>query len=172
MLIIRPESRSQAHAVGKIHELAFGRPAEARLVEALRQSDGFLPQLSLVATQDKELVGHILLSPIAIQGEGPATPALALAPLAVLPEYQSQGVGSQLVRCALERCEGLGHPLVVVLGHPRYYTRFGFERASLYGIRCPYPLEDDSAFMVWCANPALLATAAGTVVYPAAFEGV
>ena len=168
MLIIRPESRSQHNAVRRIHELAFGRPDEARLVDRLRESGDFLPNLSLVAQRDKTPVGHLLLTPIAIgEGEG-ARPALALAPLAVLPQDQNLGIGSQLVRYALDRCQEYGYDTVIVLGSPRYYTRFGFEPAVPWGILPPDPAWEE-AFLVWCADSRRLPSLKGRVVYPPAF---
>ena len=169
MLIIRPESRSQHNAVRRIHEAAFGRPQEARLVDRLRASDGFLPNLSLVAQRDKEPVGHLLLTPIAIRDGERDHPALALAPLAVLPEDQNLGIGSQLVRYALDRCQEYGYDTVVVLGSPRYYTRFGFEMAFPYGILPPDPAWEEH-FLVWCADSRRLPSLKGTVVYPPAFQ--
>ena len=172
MLIIQPQSRSQSNAIRRLHEQAFGGPGEARLVDLIRQSADYIPQLSLVALQDKELVGHLLLSPIVVEGAERSWPALALAPLAVLPDRQNMGIGSQLMRCALERCEALEHRLVIVLGHPRYYTRFGFEPALPYGILPPFPLEEEAAFMVWCSDRKLLESVKGTVRYPAVFDSV
>ena len=168
MLIIRPESRSQHSAVRRIHELAFGRPDEARLVASLRESDTFLPKLSLVAQQDKEPVGHVLLTPIRIMDGELVQPALALAPLAVLPDYQNLGIGSQLMRYALDRCQEYGYSTVIVLGSPRYYTRFGFEMAVPHRIFPPDPSWEE-AFLVWCADSRQLETLRGQVVYPPAF---
>lgn len=168
MLILRPESRSQHSAVRHIHELAFGRPDEARLVDKLREQADFLPHLSLVAQQDKEPVGHLLLSPIQIEDGETSHPALALAPLAVLPDYQNQGIGSQLMRYALDRCQEYGHTVVILLGSPRYYSRFGFEMAVPHGILPPDP-QWESAFQVWCADSRQLEAIKGTVVYPPPF---
>ena len=169
---IRPELPADHATIDAILRCAFHGDAEARLVAAIRASDGFDPHLSLVAVVDERVVGHILFSPIRIESEGGAvTPAVALAPMAVMPECQRRGIGSALVRTGLEACRAGGHAIVVVLGHAEYYPRFGFERASSYGIRCPFDAPND-AFMALPLVPDALDDARGTVRYPAAFDGV
>ena len=98
-------------------------------------------------------------------------PALALAPMAVHPEFQSQGIGSRLVREGLERCRNLGHRIVVVVGHPEFYPRFGFTPARAKGLEAPFPVPDE-AFMVTELVPGALDGVSGMIVYPAPFEGV
>ena len=170
--IIRPEEHSNYAAIRKINELAFKNPAEGRLVDALRARPDYIRGLSLVAQLEKQIVGHILFSPIKILSpEGKELSALALAPMAVLPDYQNLGIGTQLVRNGLERCERMGYNTVVVLGHPTYYPKFGFERASNYGIYCPFEVPDE-AFMVWSPDASLLKKVQGTVVYPEEFNEV
>src|SRR3970282_1961439 len=105
---------------------------EPALCELIRASDGFVPDLSLVAEdRDGGIVGHILLSHVGIAGS--PDPVLALAPMAVVPERQRQGIGSALTRAALDAAEARDEPLVIVLGHPWFYPRFGFAAASLFG---------------------------------------
>jgi putative acetyltransferase len=169
MIHVRPESPDDCDAIANVNRLAFGGEGEARLVEALRASDGFDPELSLVAVGEGTVVGHVLFSPIVIEAEDRRTPALALAPMAVLPQRQRQGIGSELVRRGLVACRVRGHRLVVVLGHPEYYPRFGFQAARPHGILCPYEAPDE-AFMVFALVPGALDGVAGTVKYPPAFD--
>lgn len=171
MLSVRPETEDRIAAIRRINEAAFGRPAEGALVDALRRGDSFIPELSLVAEQDGEPVGHILFSRIQIRSGDAAHEAVALAPMAVLPAYQNRGIGSHLVRHGLAACERLGQKVVVVLGHPDFYPRFGFQPASLYGITPPFPVPDE-VFMVYSADKARLREVSGVVVYPPAFDAV
>ena len=170
-LCIRPECPDDLAAIRAVHTAAFGRPAEARLVDALRDMSAFVPELSLVAVADDAIVGHVLFSRIEIHGSERTVAALALAPLAVLPGWQRRGIGRQLVRAGHERARALGHRLVVVLGHPEYYLRFGFVPASSYGIAAPFAVPND-AFMVAELQPGAAADAAGVVEYPPPFAAV
>jgi putative acetyltransferase len=166
-VIIRPERPEDAAALRAVHTAAFPTTAEADLVERVRASDHFEPELSLVAeAENGSVIGHVLLSYVALAGE----PVLALAPMAVLPEWQGKGVGSALVVAALDAAEVREEPLVVVLGHPWFYPRFGFRRASKYGI-FPSARWPDASFMV---KPLTRhrAELRGKVVYPAAFDGL
>jgi putative acetyltransferase len=122
--VIRPETSADHDGIRTVNRLAFGQDAEARLVDALR--DGGYVRASLIAEKDQQVVGHVLFSHLAIVTEGGTVPALALAPMAVLPEFQNQGLGSALVRRGLEVCKEQGHRIAVVLGHPHFYQRLGF----------------------------------------------
>ena len=128
-----------------------------------------------MALRDDGVVGHILFSPIDIvrdSGDVPAvaqTPALALAPMAVRPEYQRQGIGSALVRLGLKACRRAGHRIVVVLGHAEYYPRFGFTPAGESGVRAPFEVPDE-VFMVLSLVDGGLDDVAGVVRYSAAFS--
>jgi putative acetyltransferase len=171
---IRAEKAEDRAAIWEINRLAFGGEAEPNLVDKIRKSAGFIPQLSLVAVQQGRVVGHILFSPIEIRlDDRPDQPmqALALAPMAVHPDLQKQGIGSALVRHGLEICRDLGHNLVVVIGHPDYYTRFGFTSARARGLDAPFPVPDE-AFLAIELVPGSLPGVKGTVVYPPAFEEV
>jgi putative acetyltransferase len=171
MIKIQPEKDEDYTAIHGIYVLAFGRENEARLIENLRKSPDFIPGLSLVAVKDKMIVGHILFSRIAIQTKTGSFPALSLAPMAVHPEFQKQGIGSKLIRQGLVRCRKLGHKIVVVVGHPNYYPRFGFTSARAKGLEAPFPVPD-KAFMVVELTAGALNTITGMVIFPTEFEGV
>ncbi|MEK6279477.1 MAG: N-acetyltransferase [Acidobacteriota bacterium] len=145
MITIRAEVPADIPSVRRVNEMAFGRPEEAALVDALRPAVN--AQISLVAVDDDQVVGHIFFSPVSIEPEGFNSDAFGLAPMAVLPAYQRQGVGSQLVREGLRECQRVGRNVVVVLGHPDYYPRFGFAAASKKGLHSEYPVPDE-VFMV------------------------
>jgi putative acetyltransferase len=165
--IIRPERPDDSDEVRALVTLAMG-PSEAQLVELIRASEHYVADLALVAEEAGRILGHVLFSNVALEGREVLT-VLALAPLCVHPERQRQGIGSALVRAGLERADARGAPLVVVLGHPGYYPRFGFEPARRYGIEHPFPHVEEGAFMV---RP--LASYrdryTGRVVYPSAFD--
>lgn len=168
-LIIRPETQSDREAIRDVNVRAFERENEARLIDLLRASTHFIPELSLVAVDAAHVVGHILFSRIHIQMPERVVPALALAPMAVLPERQNRGVGAGLIRYGLEECRRLGHRIVVVVGHPAYYPRFGFSSARAKGLEAPYP---DPVFMAQELVPGGLDGVRGTVEYPPEFAAV
>ena len=169
MIIVRPETEKDHPKVRLINDLAFGRPNEADLVDTLRKSAK--PYISLVAMKEREVVGHIFFSPVSIESERTVFTALGLGPMAVLPRYQRQGIGSELVRKGLRECRRINHYIVVVLGHPEYYPRFGFVPASQKGLRCEYDVPDE-AFMVAELVPGVLAGRQGLVKYHPAFKNV
>lgn len=169
MISIRPEQSTDNDAVRQINELAFGGSDEANLVDALRKASETL--ISLLAVDNDKVVGHILFTPVTIESGDAGAPALGLAPMAVLPEYQRQGVGSQLVRAGLRECQRIGSNVVVVLGHPEYYPRFGFVPASQKGLTTDYPVPDE-VFMVIELEPGALKNRHGLVKYRPEFAGV
>jgi putative acetyltransferase len=173
-ILIRAEEPADFAAIGEVNRLAFGGEGEAALVAKLREWPGFIPELSLVAVKGGKIVGHILISPVKIAPEGNDAcpiPALSLAPMSVLPELQNQGIGSALVRRGLDEARRLRHKVVVVVGHPHYYPRFGFEPARPRGLEAPFPVPDE-AFLVLELMPGVLQGVRGTVVYPPAFDEV
>jgi putative acetyltransferase len=169
MPTIRIETPEDFPDVRRVNETAFGRPNEAALVDALRTVAH--PYVSLVAIEDQQVVGHIFFSPVSIETDGPVPQAMGLAPMAVLPEYQRRGIGSLLVRDGLQECQRLGYDVVVVLGHPEFYPRFGFGRASDKGLRCEYQVPDE-AFMVSELRPGALNGIRGLVRYHEVFGNV
>ena len=169
MITVRPERPEDAVAIRRTNELAFGRPNEARLVDMLRASAR--PCISLVAVAGEQVVGHILFTAVTIQSESPAWTAFGLAPMAVLPQYQRQGIGSRLVRFGLDACVRQGHAVVVILGHPTYYPRFGFVPAAPKGLGCEHPVPDE-VFMVAELVPGALAGKTGLVKYRPEFAEV
>ncbi|HVG33609.1 MAG TPA: N-acetyltransferase [Pyrinomonadaceae bacterium] len=169
MLITRAETEADHQAVRQVNERAFGRAGEADLVDALRRKAQ--PQISLVAEVDGRVVGHIFFSPVLIESEASKFTALGLAPMAVLPEFQNQSIGSELVRRGLEACRSIGHDVVVVLGHPSYYPRFGFVTAKQKGLTCEYNVPDE-AFMVAELKEGALAGRRGVVKYRPEFNDV
>lgn len=170
-LILRPERAGEEDAVRAIHDLAFEGPGEGRLVDALRRGERYIPTLSVVALLGGAIVGHILVTRLHIETEGGEVPALALAPVAVHPEYHHQGIGSALIRHALEEARVLGHRIVTVLGHPPYYPRFGFRPSTPLGILPPFEVPEE-VFMVLGLAPGALDGVRGTVRYGPEFDGV
>jgi putative acetyltransferase len=161
--VIRVEQPEDRAAVRLINEAAFGRPEEAQIVDILRDTCSDL--LSLVAVADGRLVGHILFSPVMIEGLELHPQGMGLAPMAVLPECQGRGIGSRLVQEGLECLQRASIPYVVVLGHPNYYPRFGFQRASRYGVRCQWPEVPDPAFMIILFDRTALKGVSGVARY-------
>ncbi|MFI0445951.1 GNAT family N-acetyltransferase [Actinomadura sp. 6N118] len=166
----RPETDQDVPAVRRVVEAAFPTSEEADLVDALRKDAAWLPGLSWVAeSPDGQVAGYALLTRCQI-GNGDTdrgADALALAPVAVLPEYQRQGAGGAAVRAALEAAREQGERLVVVLGHPDYYPKFGFGRASAMGIRTSFEVPDEAlmALVLGGSGP----VPAGTIRYAAPF---
>jgi putative acetyltransferase len=169
MIVVRSEKTEDHESVRRINELAFEQPNEANLVDALRANAR--PYISLVAVVDEQVVGHIFFSPVSVESESSAFTAMGLAPMAVLHEYQNQGIGSQLVLEGLKECQRLGHGIVVVLGHANYYPRFGFTPASLKGLRSEYDVPDE-VFMVTELVPGALEGRRGLVKYHPEFGKV
>lgn len=167
---IRVEEPGDYAGVSSVHDLAFKRPDEGILVEKIRKSDTFIPELSFVAVAGNQIVGHVIFSRVYIDAASGSKPVLALAPLAVHPEYQGKGVGTKLTNAGIKKAKQLGWRAMIVLGQPTYYPRFGFEPATEYGIECPFPLNDPNAFMAMELHDEGLDDASGTVVYPSFFS--
>lgn len=164
----RPEGDGDRAAVHGVNAAAFETTAEADLVDALRADpDAWLEGLSYVAeAPDGTVVAHALITRCTVGG----APAAALAPCAVLPRYQRTGAGSAVVRAVLDAARARGERLVLVLGHPGYYPRFGFGPASAYGIRPSFEVPDEAMMaLVLGDGDASGQVPRGTISYPAAF---
>jgi putative acetyltransferase len=166
VLTVRPETPEDIDPIRYVNEQAFGQEEEAEIVAKLR--DRAALTVSLVASQENEVVGHIAFSPAAIELESLSFEAVTLAPMAVLPAYQKQGIGGQLIRAGLEECRGLGYEVVVVLGHPTYYPRFGFVPAKPKGITCEFEVPEE-AFMVLELREGALTGRSGMVKFQPEF---
>lgn len=161
VIAIRPETSDDRHAVRVVNRLAFGQDDEARLVDALR--DGGHARVSLVADEDGLVVGHILFSDLAIVTPAGVVGALALAPMAVVPSHQRRGIGSRLVSEGIRACAGSGHRMIVVVGHPEFYPRFGFSATLAGRLTSPY---SGPACMAIELVPGALNGVEGEVRYP------
>jgi putative acetyltransferase len=168
-MTIRPERPEDASRVRHVNELAFGQPAEADLVDKLRQACP--DSLSLVA-EDGGIVGHILFTTVSVESAGGRVVGMGLAPMAVLPDRQRQGVGSKLVSRGLDILRERGCPFVVVVGHPEYYPRFGFEPASRHGLASQWEGVSDAAFMVLVLDAQAMAGVSGVAKYREEFNEV
>jgi len=163
-MLIRNESEADHELVRKLYIEAFDTPAEADLVEQLRAVS---PLVSLVLEEGMRLVGHIMFTPVSLEGF-PGLNIMGLAPMAVVPDRQNCGFGSALVEEGLVRCRASESGAVVVLGHPGFYPRFGFRPASDAGINCQYDVPAD-VFMVLELEPGYLGQSSGCIRYNAAF---
>jgi putative acetyltransferase len=162
---IRLETPADIGAIERVNRLAFGRHDEARLVDALRHG-GFV-RLSLLAEAGSQVVGHILFTDLPIISANGRHSALALAPLAVVPEFQRQGIGSALVRKGLEICRDQGHRIVVVVGHPNYYPRFGFSTQLATHLESAFSGRE--SFMAAELQAGALSAVSGRLQYPQPF---
>jgi putative acetyltransferase len=163
-MIIRDDSPEDRGAVRWLNEAAFGQPDEADLIERLRNEDVVLG--SYVAELSRLIVGHILFSRMMIETTAGSVPAVALAPMAVLPKHHRKGIGGELIRYGLDRMHTRGENIVIVVGHPKYYPRFGFSSDLARSLDSPFPPE---AFMALELRPGALDGVRGRVRYPAAF---
>ena len=168
-MIIRTEEPPDVAAIRFVNEQAFDGSGEANAIDALR--DRGAVTLSLVAVIDDRVVGHLCFTPAVIESPDRSWPAIGLAPLAVLPEYQRRGIGSALMDAGLEECRRLGHERIIVLGHPAYYPRFGFERASQHNVRFEFEAPDE-ACMILALQPGALDGVSGVAKYQPEWNGV
>lgn len=149
-------------------KITYSDQTEPFLVKRLRKSDAFVPELSLVAIIDEQIVGHIILTKITIENENQNFPSLALAPVSVLPKYQGQGIGGQLIKTAHEIAKNLGHQSIILLGHEHYYPRFGYRQTADFGIKLPFDAPKENCMAIELTKNALQ-NVTGTVVYSNAF---
>lgn len=167
-ITIRPEVPEDQQGIQQVHRHAFGGEGEARLVDLLRANGKAL--LSLVAMENGEVLGHILFSAVSLAGVSSEPVGMGLAPVAVVPQRQKQGIGSQLILAGLEQVKTLGCAYIVVLGDPAYYTRFGFTPASNFNLENEYGVEDE--FMALELQPGALMGSRGLCQYASEFSEV
>jgi putative acetyltransferase len=163
---IREERPNDAGAVRELNRRAFGQDQEGNIVDALRANGAAL--LSLIATVNGQVVGHIMYSPLSIDGK---LRGAALGPMAVLPELQRQGIGSKLIEAGNQKLKDAGCPFIIVVGHAGYYPRFGFRPASEHGIKCEWDVPDD-VFMLLVLDQAKMEGVSGLATYRHEFSSV
>ncbi|MFV0419265.1 MAG: GNAT family N-acetyltransferase [Dysgonomonas sp.] len=171
MVEIRQEEANDFPAVYDVNFKAFKRKVEARLVDRLRLSKAFIPELSLVATIGKKVVGHILFTKIMIVDGDKETPSLALAPMAVVPDMQREGVGTKLIHYGFDKAKELGYKSVIVFGHAEYYPKLGFVPTSKWQIKPPYNVPENSFLGIELIKDGLTGVK-GTVRYSKEFEEI
>lgn len=173
-LIIRREKESDFQAISELIKRAFENEEmsdhqEQFLVDRLRLSEGFIPDLAIIAQIEERIVGYILLTKVEILSINESQHStLALAPVAVLPEFHGQGIGSQLVNFAHQRAQELGYESVVLLGHADYYPRFGYQKARDFDIKLPFDVPDENCMVIELI-PKALQGVSGIVQYPSEF---
>lgn len=165
MIEIREERPDDVEAIRNVNKRAFGQEQEGNIVDALRSNRAVL--LSLVATLNGRVVGHIMYSPISVGDVAGA----ALGPMAVLPEHQRLGIGSKLVEAGNQKLKDAGWPFIIVLGHASFYPRFGFTPASALGITCEWDVPAD-VFMVLILDQQKMNGVSGLAKYRQEFSSV
>ena len=166
LIAIREERPDDAAAVREVNKLAFGEDQESTIVDALRTNGGAL--LSLVATVNGQVTGHIMYSPVTVAGN---VKGAALGPMAVLPEHRRQRIGTKLIEAGNRKIKDAGYPFIIVVGHAEYYPRFGFRLASEYGLKCEWDVPDD-VFMVLILDQAKMQGVSGLAKYRDEFSTV
>ena len=169
-ILIRKEEEKNYRNIYEVNKLAFGQENESKLVEKIRGGNNFIPELSLVAEIKGRTIGHILFSKIKIIGSS-IFETLALAPMAVIPEFQRMGIGSELIKKGMEKAKEHGFNSIIVLGHKDYYPKFGLKKASKWNIKCSFEVPDE-VFMAIELTEGALKDKAGTVKYPDEFIDV
>ncbi|WP_336664617.1 N-acetyltransferase [Elizabethkingia meningoseptica] len=170
---IRTENHEDFEAVSALIQNAFEHEehsdhTEHLLVDRLRKSSSFVPDLALVAEAEGKIAGYILLTEIKIKNDSAEILSLALAPVAVLQEYQGKGIGSALIKSAHQKAKELGYNSVVLLGHADYYPKFGYETAHLFGIELPFDVPKENCMVIELVKGSLQGVS-GMVEYPEAF---
>ena len=169
MIVIRREQPEDIAMIHHVVHQAFGQAAEANLVDALRRNGK--AKISLVAEDNGRIIGHILFSEVVLEAGENRLTGIGLAPLAVTPERQNEGIGSRLSEEGMKHCREAGYPFAVVLGHPEFYPRFGFVPASRFGVKSEYDVRDE-VFMAMELKEGSLAGFAGIVKYQPEFNEV
>lgn len=171
---LRQETKNDYKAVFNLIKEAFKNEAlsdhkEQFLVERLRKSDAFIPELSIVAEIDKKIVGYILTTKLKIKNESNEFESLALAPVSVLPEFQGKGIGGKLIIESHKKAKELGHKSIVLLGHENYYPKFGYQQADTFGIEFPFNVPKQNCMAVELIENGLK-NVNGMVEYPKEFN--
>lgn len=170
---LRQENKNDHKSVFQVIEKAFEKEEysdhkEQFLVERLRKSDAFIPELSIVAELENKIVGHILLTKLEIKNDSRSFESLALAPVSVLPEFQGKGIGSKLILHSHKVAKDLGYKSIILLGHQDYYPRFGYELCKKYNIEMPFDVPAENCMVIALVENGLVGVS-GKVVYPPAF---
>lgn len=169
-VIVRAETPEDVRAIDVVNLSAFEGEAEAKLVDAVRNSSEFVRDLSLVAEINGRIVGHLLLSRVTLKREGGDLPILALGPMSVVPSQSHRGIGSALIQAAINRAKDMRYTAIVVAGHPDYYQRFGFKLASEWGLTTSLGLDADHVTAMELESGAL--AGGGNAIYPPAFNEI
>jgi predicted N-acetyltransferase YhbS len=164
-ITIEAETEEDYEQIARLHTIAFNGDGEAKLVKKLRSTPTYIRELSLVAKYRNAIIGHVLFYPIKIKACRKECDSLALAPISVIPRYQNRKVGSRLIKEGLEKAKRLGFKSAIVVGHPEYYPRFGFEKASKYGISTSLEVPDNALFAIELEKDGLK-DCSGTIEYP------
>jgi len=167
-ITFRSEDPSDHSAINELLGGVFGGEGEIKLIEDCRVSEEFISQLAIVALDEGKVVGHILFHPVLIETKEGNSSVLTMAPMAVSPDVQNKGVGTKLLTHGLNECKRLGHKIVVVIGHPNFFAKFGFIPAIEKGLEIMFPVPDE-AFMVCELEPGALDNISGTVEFPGIF---
>ena len=169
-ITVRKEEAADIKAIDVVHMSAFEGEQEVSLIDTLRQSSSFLPDLSLVAEFKNRIVGHILLSKVVIQHGAKSADILALAPMAVVPSQSHRGIGSDLVAAAIDVAKANNFDAIIVVGHPEFYSRFGFKSGLKFGLHCNLPVPDEIVTAMELKEGALGQD--GHVIFPAHFASI
>lgn len=169
-ITVRQENKDDIRAIDVVHLSAFEGDDEVVFVDSLRNSPEFVRELSLVAEFHGRIVGHILLTPVRLQGAEGEIEILALAPMAVVPSQSHRGIGTELVKAAIQKATELGYKAVVVAGHPEYYLRLGFRHAGDFGLHCSLPLSCDLITVMELQQGVF--AGGGKVIYPPQFTRI
>ncbi|HFD80400.1 MAG TPA: N-acetyltransferase [Gammaproteobacteria bacterium] len=165
---VRSETAEDFRAIDVVNLSAFQGEAEAQLVSELRKSDGFVPDLSLVAELNGRIVGHVVLSRVKLKSASGESDILALGPMSVVPSQSHRGIGSELINAAIARARPLCYNAIVVAGYPGYYQRFGFRPASEWGLTSNLNIPEDALTAMELKEGAL--AGGGEVIYPDIFK--